>query len=83
MQQKLPAQIEQETGALVIISADPCYGACDVADMDMADSVDVLVHFGHRPLPLDYVIPIIFVDAYSNMDLLVCVKKFYGYAGWL
>ena len=66
-------QIENETGATVIISADPCYGACDVADVDMGDSVDVLVHFGHRPLPIDYDIPVIFVDAHSNIDLLGCV----------
>lgn len=63
-------QIEEETGATVIISADPCYGACDVADVDMGDSVDVLIHFGHKPLPLDYDIPVFFVDAQSKMELL-------------
>jgi len=70
---KVARQIEDETGATVIISADPCYGACDVADVDMGDSVDVLVHFGHRPLPIDYDLPVIFVDVRSNMDLLGCV----------
>jgi 2-(3-amino-3-carboxypropyl)histidine synthase len=59
----------------VIISADPCYGACDVADIDMGDSVDVLIHFGHRPLPLNYEIPIIFVDARSRMDVLESVRS--------
>jgi len=72
---KIARQIEQETGAIVIISADPCYGACDVADVDMRDSVDVLVHFGHRPLPIDYDLPVIFVDARSNMDVLGCVRS--------
>ena len=62
--------IESETGATVIISADACYGACDVADTDMGNSVDILVHFGHRPLPINYDIPVIFVDARSNMELL-------------
>jgi 2-(3-amino-3-carboxypropyl)histidine synthase len=66
---KVARQIEDETGAAVIISADPCYGACDVADVDMGNSVDVLVHFGHRPLPINYEIPVIFVDARSNMDV--------------
>jgi 2-(3-amino-3-carboxypropyl)histidine synthase len=46
-----------------------------VADVDMGDLVDVLVHFGHRPLPIDYDLPVIFVDARSNMDLLGCVKS--------
>ena len=72
---KIARQIEQETGVIVIISADPCYGACDVADVDMRDSVDVLVHFGHRPLPIDYDLPVIFVDARSNMDVLGCVRS--------
>ncbi|HEX7467293.1 MAG TPA: diphthamide biosynthesis enzyme Dph2 [Methanobacterium sp.] len=72
---KIARQIEQETSTLVIISADPCYGACDVADIDMGDSVDVLIHFGHRPLPLNYEIPIIFVDARSRMDVLESVRS--------
>ncbi len=70
---KVARQIEHETGATVIISADPCYGACDVADVDMKDSVDVLVHFGHRPLPIDYDLPVIFVDVRSNLDVLGCL----------
>jgi 2-(3-amino-3-carboxypropyl)histidine synthase len=70
---KVARQIEHETGATVIISADPCYGACDVADDDMKDSVDVLVHFGHRPLPINYDLPVIFVDARSNMEVLESV----------
>jgi 2-(3-amino-3-carboxypropyl)histidine synthase len=72
---KIARQIEQETSTLVIISADPCYGACDVADIDMGDSVDVLIHFGHRPLPLSYETPIIFVDARSRMDVLESVRS--------
>lgn len=63
-------RIEVETGATVIISADPCFGACDVADVDMNGVADVLVHFGHKPLPLNYDMPVIFVDASSKMELL-------------
>jgi 2-(3-amino-3-carboxypropyl)histidine synthase len=75
---KVARQIENETGATVIISADPCYGACDVADVDMGTSVDVLVHFGHRPLPIDYDVPVIFVDASSNIDVIGCVQSAMG-----
>lgn len=67
---KVARQIESETGATVIISADPCFGACDVADVDMGGMVDVLIHFGHKPLPINYDIPVIFVDASSKMELL-------------
>ncbi len=72
---KIARKIEHETGAMVIISADPCYGACDVADEDMKGSVDVLIHFGHKPLPIDYDMPVIFVDARSNMDVKGSVES--------
>jgi 2-(3-amino-3-carboxypropyl)histidine synthase len=33
----------------VILSGDPCYGACDLA-LDALEVADVLVHFGHAPV---------------------------------
>jgi 2-(3-amino-3-carboxypropyl)histidine synthase len=36
-------------GFSVLISGDPCYGACDLA-LDLLEYADVLVHFGHTPL---------------------------------
>jgi 2-(3-amino-3-carboxypropyl)histidine synthase len=36
-------------GFFIIISGDPCYGACDLA-LDLLEYADVLVHFGHTPL---------------------------------
>ncbi|MFA5222046.1 MAG: diphthamide biosynthesis enzyme Dph2 [Methanoregula sp.] len=33
----------------VIVSGDPCYGACDLA-LDTLAGADVLVHFGHAPV---------------------------------
>jgi len=38
-------QIAQETGAEVIISGDPCFGACDV-DMQLCQEVDLMLHCG-------------------------------------
>jgi 2-(3-amino-3-carboxypropyl)histidine synthase len=42
-------QITQETGAEVIISGDPCYGACDL-DLGLCQEVDLLFHLGHAEL---------------------------------
>ena len=42
-------QIAEKTGAEVIISGDPCYGACDL-DMDLCQEVDLLFHLGHAEL---------------------------------
>jgi 2-(3-amino-3-carboxypropyl)histidine synthase len=39
----------REAGFAVIISGDPCYGACDLA-LDTLDHADVLVHIGHTPV---------------------------------
>ncbi|MCQ8893743.1 MAG: diphthamide biosynthesis enzyme Dph2 [Methanolinea sp.] len=43
------ASFLREEGFSVIVSGDPCYGACDLA-LDTLRHADVLVHFGHTPL---------------------------------
>ena len=44
---ELAQEIEAQAGVLVLVSADPSFGACDVADMP----VDLVVHLGHAPMP--------------------------------
>lgn len=39
----------RDAGLEVIVSGDPCYGACDLA-LDTLAYADVLVHFGHAPV---------------------------------
>ncbi|MDE4907966.1 diphthamide biosynthesis enzyme Dph2 [Methanogenium marinum] len=39
----------KEAGYAVIISGDPCYGACDLAT-DALSLADILIHFGHAPV---------------------------------
>ena len=39
----------KDAGFEVILSGDPCYGACDLA-LDTLAYADVLVHFGHSPV---------------------------------
>ena len=51
---KIAREIEAQSDATVIISGDPCFGACDVSDYKMKGSVDLIVHYGHTPLPLKY-----------------------------
>jgi 2-(3-amino-3-carboxypropyl)histidine synthase len=66
--------IEKETEAITLISGDACYGACDLSDVNMQGLVDLLVHFGHTPLPLDYKVPVMFVEAYSQIDVIKSVQ---------
>ena len=62
----------------MIISGDPCYGACDVSDYKMKDSVDLIVHYGHTPLPLKYQVPTIFIEAFAKIDIKNSLDKCLG-----
>ena len=70
------AKIIEKNGALPIISADPCYGACDIA-VNEAESlgVDLIVHFGHSKLVKHEQIPTIYVEARATVTVEKAVKK--------
>ncbi len=65
-------EIEEKTGARVIISGNPSFGACDV-DTVLAGKVDVLFHFGHAAMG-EYK-NVVFIEARSNMDVIPAVKS--------
>jgi 2-(3-amino-3-carboxypropyl)histidine synthase len=72
------AFIAEETGAMAIISADPCYGACDLS-LNAAKSlgVDLIIHYGHTEM-LESVkkgVPVIYIDARANIEIGAVVKK--------
>jgi 2-(3-amino-3-carboxypropyl)histidine synthase len=62
----LAKEIEGRTGSVVIISGDPCYGACDI-DERLLDMVDVLFHFGHSRISDDD--RIVFMEYYHDVDI--------------
>lgn len=64
-------KIEEKTGACVIISGNPCFGACDI-DILLAGKVDTLFHFGHAQM--DKYDNVVFIEARSNIDVLPAVK---------
>lgn len=45
----IASRIENETDVTVLISGNPCFGACDL-DVALLDKVDILFHFGHAQL---------------------------------
>jgi 2-(3-amino-3-carboxypropyl)histidine synthase len=51
LKRKAPEYTERlrKAGFEVIVSGDPCYGACDLA-LDTLPDADVLVHVGHAPV---------------------------------
>jgi len=70
------AEIIGKCGALPIISADPCYGACDIA-VNEAESLgaDLIVHFGHSKLVKREPIPTIYVEARATVTVEKAVRK--------
>jgi len=46
---ELARAVEERLGVEVVLSANPCFGACDL-DETLLDFTDVLFHIGHTPL---------------------------------
>jgi 2-(3-amino-3-carboxypropyl)histidine synthase len=70
------AKIIEKTGALPIISADPCYGACDLATAEAQRlGIDRIVHFGHAKLMKHEQVPTIYVEARATITTTVALKK--------
>ncbi|NTV78774.1 MAG: diphthamide biosynthesis enzyme Dph2 [Clostridiales bacterium] len=68
-------KIEEETNAQILISGNPCFGACDV-DVDLARQVDILFHFGHAVLDdSSYVKNVYFIEVRSNAEVGEVVNK--------
>ena len=70
------AKIIEKTGALPIISADPCYGACDIATSEAEFlGVDLILHFGHAKLVKHEQVPTVYVEARATVTVDDAVEK--------
>ena len=75
---KIVAFIEQETKARVIISADPCYGACDIISFDSKNiGAELIIQIGHTQIPdiNNAQIPTYFINAEADIDISQFFKK--------
>lgn len=70
------AKIVEKAGALPIVSANPCYGACDLAT-DEAESLgaDLIIHYGHAKLMKHEHIPTIYVEARATITVEDAVER--------
>ncbi|SDK07902.1 2-(3-amino-3-carboxypropyl)histidine synthase [Halovenus aranensis] len=59
-------------GVSVMISGQPCYGACDL-DTYLMKRTDVFVHFGHSPMKDSD--KILYVPLFSNVDVFPIIKE--------
>ena len=76
--------IAGQTGAIIVISGEPCFGACDIPETD----ADLIVHYGHLPIP-DLQTPrsVMYIQARSNSDpfpaLELALPSLHGTVGLL
>ncbi len=74
---KLIKALESELGIVIILLADPCFGACDISSERLQIlGVDGVVHFGHAEIPncIQPQIPIKYFELQANInpsDLIV------------
>ena len=70
------ATLVEKTGALPIISADPCYGACDLATDEAGRlGTDLIVHFGHAKLVKHEQVPTVYVEARATVPVAEVLEK--------
>ncbi len=68
------ARIIEGTGAEVLISGDPCYGACDI-DLSLYKMVDLLIHIGHSEMCEQFDDKTIYLEARMAEDVGTVVKN--------
>lgn len=69
---------EEKTKANIIISADPCFGACDIPSFFCENTdIDLIIQIGHLPMSElnELPVPVMFLNALSNADVSKVVEK--------
>ena len=70
------AELVSKAGAVPIISADPCYGGCDLARSEAESlGVDLIVHFGHAEFLKQAGIPTLYVEARAKVSVDEVIQR--------
>ena len=70
--------LKYKTSANFIISADPCFGACDILNSDFKDlNIELVVQIGHSQIPIieNFLLPTLFINARSDFDVSKVIEK--------
>jgi 2-(3-amino-3-carboxypropyl)histidine synthase len=66
----------ENLGALAIVSADPCYGGCDLAISEAERlGADLLVHYGHTKMLEQKAFPTLYIEAKSGRPVKYAVTR--------
>lgn len=70
------AKLVESVGAIAIVSADPCYGACDLATSQAEElGADLLVHFGHAKLLRHEKFPTLYLEARATLSIETVISS--------
>ncbi len=71
------AETAEKVGVQVIISGDPCYGACDLPLYEAKSlGVDLIIHYGHSEIIKPKLsVPIVYIEAKAKLNIEPAVEK--------
>ncbi len=70
------ARTIEKLGVQAIISADPCYGGCDLAIAEAESlGVDLIIHYGHTKLVKYERVPTLYIEARATLKVDSTVEK--------
>ncbi len=70
------ASIIEKAGSLAIVSADPCYGACDLTLPEAKSlGVDLIIHYGHSQTVEQEQVSVIYIEARARINVKNSVRK--------
>ena len=70
------AKTVERFGVQPIISADPCYGACDLAIAEAESlGVDLIIHYGHSKHMKYERVPTLYIEARATLNVNSAVEK--------
>ncbi len=73
------ADFLEENGIEAILHGNVNYGACDPADHEAKLlGCDAVVHLGHSRIPLAFEVPVIFVPAFAQVDVVGALERNLG-----
>ncbi|MEM5812125.1 MAG: diphthamide biosynthesis enzyme Dph2 [Candidatus Aenigmatarchaeota archaeon] len=66
----------EKSGAEILLSAETCYGGCDIPEMEARSlSCDLIVHFGHSEMLKKTAVPVIYEEHRTGFNPIPLLEK--------
>lgn len=75
---RLAEYFEGNTNAEIIVSGEPCWGACDLALNEAKDiGADLIIHYGHAPFIKKVDFPVLYIEMHDKTPIFELLQKVY------